>query len=383
MVYLHRILEQSLARYIQAFPVVGITGPRQSGKSTLLKHALINHYQYVSFDDDEKIHEFEDDPKRFMRNHSNEVIFDEVQKVPKLFNAIKLAVDNDRDKMGKFILTGSSQFSMLSKITESLAGRIGLLNLLPFQFNEIPDDLREQSIYKGAYPEIIKRNYINSNIWYSAYITTYLEKDVRQISQVGNIRDFSRFIRLLAANAAQILNMSRFATDIGVAVSTIKNWISVLEASYIIFLLPPFYENYGKRIVKSQKLYFYDTGLVAHLTGITNKKLFENSPATGALFENYIISEIKKNIFHHDIQAQMYYLRTSNGVEVDLIIDHLTHKEFVEIKHNESFKPLMLKPMKDFITDNDQGSLIYLGQTRNYDNNLNLYHYGDYLTKTV
>lgn len=379
MLYLHRTLESPLQEFLQAFPVVGITGPRQSGKSTLLKHALFNHYKYITFDDEEKILEFEDDPTRFMRQYANEVIFDEVQKVPKLFNAVKLAVDNDRDKMGKFILTGSSQFSMLTKITESLAGRIGLLNLLPFQYLEIPESLREEAIYRGSYPEIIKRNYSNSVLWYGSYITTYLEKDVRQVSQIGNIRDFSRFIRLLAANTAQILNLSRFATDIGVAVSTIKNWISVLEASYIIFLLPPFYENYGKRIVKSPKIYFYDTGLVAYLTGISNKSLFENGPLNGAIFENYIISEVKKNIFHRNLNAQLYYLRTSNGVEVDLIIDHFTHKQLVEIKYNESFKPLMIKPLRSLLTEKDTGNLVYLGNSRKIDHNVYLTSYKDFL----
>lgn len=379
MVYIHRTIEEQLIKYLNIFPVVGVTGPRQSGKSTLLKHALLNHYQYVSFDDEEKILEFEDDSKRFIRRYSNEVIFDEVQKVPKLFNAVKMQVDNDREKMGKFVLTGSSQFSLLTKITESLAGRIGLLTLLPFQYLEIPSMYREASIYKGSYPEIVKRGYHESASWYSAYMTTYLEKDVRQISQIGNIRDFSRFVRLLAANTAQILNLSRFATDIGVAVSTIKNWLSVLEASYIVFVLPPFFENYGKRIVKSPKVYFYDTGLVAYLTGISTKTLFENGPMTGALFENYVISEVKKKIAHHDTNAQMYYLRTSHGVEVDLIIDYLTYKEFVEIKFNESFKPSMLKPMNEFIQGGDKGTLVYMGSTREYEEHIKLSYFGDFL----
>lgn len=380
MVYIHRILEKVLEEYLNVFPVVGITGPRQSGKSTLIKHALLNHYQYITFDDEEKILEFEDDPKRFLRQYGDEVIFDEVQKVPKIFNAIKLAIDEDRDKTGKFVLTGSSQFSMLTKINESLAGRIGLLNLLPFQFAEIPQDLRYESIYKGSYPEIVKRHYSHSEAWYNAYISTYLEKDVRQISQIGNIRDFSRFIRLLAGNTSQILNLSRFATDIGVAVTTIKHWISVLEASYIIFLLPPFYENYGKRLIKSPKIYFYDTGLVAFLAGIKNQELFENGPMTGALFENYIVSETKKLIYHNNKHANMYYLRTNHGVEVDLIIDYLTYKELIEIKFNETYKPLMVKPMKEFIGTQDKGYLVYMGKTRPIDEQIQLNNYGDFLT---
>lgn len=379
MVYYTRVLEPQLKNFLESFPVIGITGPRQSGKSTLLKHCMVNHYRYVTFDDQEMVSDFVHDPKRFMRQFSNDVIFDEVQKVPEIFNYIKLAVDEDRERLGKFILTGSSQFSMLTRITESLAGRIGLLTLLPLQYAEIPKHLRSDAIYKGSYPEIVKRSYTNSWIWYGSYISTYLEKDVRQISQIGDMRDFSRFIQLLAANTAQSLNLTRFANDIGVSVPTVKRWISVLEASYIIFLLPPFYQNLGKRIVKSPKVYFYDTGLVAYLTQITDQALFEKGPMAGSLFENYVIAEIKKKLFHTNDSAKMYYYRTSHGVEVDLLIDRGLYKEWVEVKFNETFKPIMLSPMKSLMAEQDKGILLYTGTTREYDPNILISNFGDYL----
>src|SRR5438105_148315 len=201
MRYIHRILESSVERYLHAFPVVGITGPRQSGKSTLLRH-MLKDYTYVTFDDQRMIHFFEEDPQGFLQRYGNRIIFDEVQYVPELFNAIKVAVDSDRQNYGKFVLTASSQFIFLQKIMESLAGRIGLLSLLPFQYKEIPKKLVEESIYKGAYPELVDRTYKNSDLWYAAYFDTYLSKDVRTLSNIGDLRDFRRFIQLLAANTS-------------------------------------------------------------------------------------------------------------------------------------------------------------------------------------
>lgn len=293
MAYVKRVLESGLLAYLHNFPVVGLTGPRQSGKSTLLQ-ALLPNYKYLTFDD-YKLQDFlQSDPEAFMATYSEHIIFDEIQKMPELFNYLKIAVDNDRMNYGKFVVTGSSQFSSIKNITESLAGRIGLLSLLPFQFSEMPTELRSLSIFKGSYPELVNRSYREASAWYSSYIDTYLNKDVRTLSNIGDLRDFQRFITLLAANTAQILNLSSYARDLGVAVNTIKRWLSILEASYIIYLLPPFYKNYNKRVVKSPKLYFYDTGLVSYLVGITTQQLYENGPMAGSLFENYLVTEILK-----------------------------------------------------------------------------------------
>lgn len=236
MVYYSRKEESTLKRYLQVFPIVGVTGPRQSGKSTLLKHVLPD-FTYITFDDPKNILSFTDDPEGFLKNYSSHVIFDEVKAVPELFKYLKMAVDENRS-YGNFVLTGPSQFKFLKHITESLAGRIGLMSLLPFQYQEMPKNCIEESVFKGCYPELGARHYVESELWYSAYIETYVNKDVRLLSEIGNLLDFQRFIQLLAANVTQLLDFSLYARDIGVSVPTIKRWLSILEASYIIFIVP-------------------------------------------------------------------------------------------------------------------------------------------------
>lgn len=379
MPYYHRLIENKLLNYLNIFPVVGLTGPRQSGKSTLLKHQLGDSYRYVTFDNQSIVDAFYTDPDRFMEQYSDHVIFDEVQKAPEIFDYIKIAVDNDRQNYGKYILTGSSQFSFIHQISESLAGRMGLLTLLPFQYLEIPESLRDQAIYSGSYPELIDREYAYKEEWYASYLTTYLEKDVRSLGQIGDLRDFSRFINLLASNASQILNQTNYARDLGVSVPTIKRWLSVLEASYIIYLLPPYYKNIGKRIVKSPKLYFFDTGLVAYLTRINSKELYENGPMTGQLFENYIITEIYKRELLDSKHKELCYYRTSHGEEIDLIIDRVQSKELIEIKSSNTFKTAMLKPIKSLLEKNDQGFLLYNGKEFPLEPNIKIINYRDYL----
>jgi predicted AAA+ superfamily ATPase len=379
MNYQHRIIEPVIQEYLKIFPVLGLTGPRQSGKSTLLQN-LLPDYQYVTFDDYRQINLFQQDPIRFLELYPNNTIFDEVQKVPELFNFIKMAVDKHRHLKGRYILTGSSQFTLLKNISESLAGRIGLLTLLPFQSAEIPNTLRQPSIYSGAYPELVERSYQYSQEWYASYIETYIHKDIAQLGGVGDLRDFRHLINLLAANTSQILNMSRFANDIGVDVKTIQRWLSILEASYIIFLLPPFYDNLGKRIVKSPKIYFYDTGIVSFLTGIETQKMFEQGPLSGAIFENYVISEILKREKHQNTNAELYYYRTSNGQEVDLIIDRKAHREWIEIKSSKTFHPRMMKTLENLVSPQDLGYLIYQGEAFPYYPPLKVVNTQDYLS---
>ncbi len=379
VIYQHRVLEATLKKYVQYFPIIGLTGPRQSGKSTLLQHVL-PEYTYVTFDDYRIISLFHNDPERFLTIYNDKVIFDEVQKLPELFNHIKMAVDKNRDHKGTFVLTGSSQFSLLKNSSESLAGRIGLLSLYPFQFAEIPATLQDESIFRGGYPELIDRRYEFYNEWFSSYVETYIHKDIAAVGHVGDLRDFRRLLQLLAANTAQQLNMSRFASDLGVDVKTVKRWIALLEASYIIFLIPPFYKNYGKRLVKSPKLYFYDTGLVSFLTGIENKALYENGPLAGPIFENYIVSEILKKERHANQTSELYYLRTSHGVEVDLIIDRKTTKEFIEIKHSYTFNPKMTAAMHAFmIEEGNTGFLLYNGEDFPYYDPIRVLNYKNFL----
>lgn len=376
--YYHRLIEPYLKEYLSAFPVVGLVGPRQSGKSTLLQHELGNRYRYVSFDQQAIVDFFYDDPQKFIAQYSDHVIFDEVQKVPEIFNAIKIVVDNDRQCYGKYVLTGFSQFSFIQGISESLAGRMGLLTLLPFHYLEVPAQLQTQALYCGGYPELVTRAYQYKEAWYASYMTTYLERDVRLLAQIGDLRDFSRFIHLLAANTGQQLNLSYYARDIGVAVSTIKRWVSILEASYIIFLLPPYYKNYGKRLVKSPKVFFWDTGLAAYLTRISTAELFDNGPMTGQLFENYVIAEIYKYELLDPTNKELCYWRTNHGEEVDLIIDRFTHKEVIEIKSGQTFKPSMTKTMEGLLDKQDRGYLLYRGDVFPYTEQVRVIPYGDY-----
>ncbi|MGA2623847.1 MAG: ATP-binding protein [Bacteroidota bacterium] len=379
MAYIHRVLEGAVRKYLKIFPVVGLTGPRQSGKSTLIKNLLDDKYRYVTFDDLTNVDRFHSDPAGFMRVYSDKVIFDEVQRAPELFSYVKLAVDSDREHYGKFVLTGSSQFAFMKRVSESLAGRIGLLTLLPFQFAEMPVSFQDTSIFMGGYPELVTRKYKGSFDWYTSYLDTYLTRDIRDQREIGDIRDFRLFLQMLATRASQVLNMSEVARDIGISVPTVKKWISVLEASYVVFLLPPFYKNLGKRIVKSPKLYFYDTGMVSYLTGIRNTELFERGPMQGPIFENYIVSEIHKKELHIRSGAELYYFRTSNGVEIDLIVDRKTEKHFIEIKTGETYKSEMVRGIMQIKKPDEVGYLLYRGKNLDSSRDLKVINYREYL----
>lgn len=361
MHYCKRIAENTLKRYLNAFPVVGVTGPRQSGKSTMLRHVL-PEYTYLSFDDPKHRLAFQDDPEGFLKTKTQQIIFDEVQYVPEIFNYIKIRVDEARLDYGNVVLTASSQFQFLRHATESLAGRIGLLALLPFQYIEIPHDVRAAAVFQGAYPELVMRHYREASLWYAAYLETYLSKDVRLLANIGDMRDFHRFIQLLASQIGQILDLSIYARDIGVSVPTIKRWLSILEASYIVFTLPPFYANHGKRLIKRPKVYFYDTGLVSYLTGINNFAQYDQGPLAGALFENYIVSEILKKEMHNARHSSMYFLRTQDKAEVDLIIDDKTKKTYIEIKKSATFNPKMLRGLLNLAGSQDERLVLYQGE---------------------
>jgi len=378
-IYIKRNLEHTLLQYLKYFPVIGITGPRQSGKSTMLLNSLGNKYKYISFDDYKNVNLFSEDPERFVKMNNGKVIFDEVQKVPEIFNYIKVIVDKDRLNYGNFILTGSNQFSIMKNISESLAGRIGLLSLLPFDFNEIPDHLKNTSIYNGGYPELVIRDYKFSNQWYSSYIQTYLERDLKLIINIGDIRDFNQLIKYLAINTSQILDISKISRELGISVNTVKRWISVLEASYIIFLLPPYYMNKGKQIVKRPKIYFYDTGLVSYLTGIESEKDFENGVMTGSLFENYIISEVIKKEIHKKSDANFYFYKTNHGIEIDLIIDRKKTQNYIEIKSSYSFKTSFLKSILSLKEKNQMGILVYRGDDIPYAQDIKVLNYQNFL----
>ena len=338
--YIKRELEAKIKKLVKSFPAIVLTGPRQSGKSTTLRRLFGETHQYVTFDDPVGRAKCQEDPKLFLDNLEENVILDEIQYVPKILSYIKMAIDEDRKKTGRFIITGSQQFNLIKDLGDTLAGRAALLTLLPFNYLEIRNTVKTtnaenifiRSCLRGSYPELMVSPKIDPSEWYAGYMQTYLERDVRGLHNVGNLSEFQRFIQLLAARCAQTINLSSYASDLGVAVNTIKNWLSILAASQIIFFLYPYYRNIGKRLIKSPKIYFNDCGLISYLTGLKTKEHILSGPLAGHLFENYVVSETNKILTGKGDVPRLYYIRTSKGEEIDLIIEKESRLYPYEIK---------------------------------------------------
>jgi len=350
--YIHRNIERLIEKSVKSFSAIAVTGPRQSGKTTLLKN-LFPAYSYLSFDDPLIREQAIVDPNLFLETAGNKVILDEIQYVPQLLSYIKQIIDDNRQVKGKFILTGSQRFNLIKSLGDTLAGRIALFELLSFSHTEKKERTGMttfvNSCVRGSYPEPYLYKNIDSEIWYASYLQTYIERDIRTIYDIGNLREFQNFMKLLAARCSQILNLSSLAVDIGVSVNTIKRWISILEASGIIFLLPPFYNNFGKRVVKSPKIYFLDCGLVCYLMRIKDKNFLLNGPFAGALFENYCIQEVVKHFYNSGKTPNIFFSRTNNGVEVDLIIESsFMNISLIEIKISKTLKLSMADNIKKF-----------------------------------
>ncbi|MBI5634141.1 MAG: ATP-binding protein [Nitrospirae bacterium] len=306
------------------FPVVFVTGARQTGKTSILTH-LFRDSSYVTFDDPAKAAEAENAPSDFLRSLKLPAIIDEAQYVPGLFRHIKVVVD-EKKKKGQFFITGSQNFSLMQNLTESLAGRCGIVNLHSLSAGEVmrsrPKTSIEDYISMGGFPALHADSEVVPQHWYPSYIATYLERDVRNILRVGTLREFNRFLRAAAIRTAQTLSLSDLARDISVSPNTIKSWISVLQASHIAYLLEPYHRNLGKRLVKSPKLYFLDTGLVAYLMGISTWQDIINSPLAGALWETYAFNQIYRHLLTQGMtNPALYYWRTSAGQEVDFVIE--------------------------------------------------------------
>lgn len=304
------------------FPVITLTGPRQSGKTTLVK-SVFSDLPYVSLEDIDVRSNALRDPKAFLSNFPNGAVLDEIQRTPDLFSYLQGIVDEKKNV--QFVLTGSQNFQLLQGITQSLAGRTMLLKLMPFSLSElgkagIEFNNYEDVIFKGLYPGIYDRK-IGPQFFYPSYIGTYIEKDVRQIKNIENLNNFTRFLQLCAGRTGQILNMNSLAVDAGISTNTAKSWLSVLEASYIIYFLQPFYKNFNKRIVKSPKIYFFDTGLVCSLIGIENEFRVKNYHSKGALFENLMINEFLKNRLNNGLTPRLYFWQNKTKQEVDLIVE--------------------------------------------------------------
>jgi len=333
-----RQLENKVKQLIGKYPVVSITGPRQSGKTTLVKN-LFPGFNYVSLEEIDMREFAQNDPRGFFRNFPSKTIIDEAQRVPELFSYMQTIVDSN--KKAKFIISGSQSFLLSEKIIQSLAGRVAVLKLLPFSLSElnqvkIANRDFETFIFTGFYPRIYDRK-INPRDFYTNYLQTYVERDVRLIKNISNLNDFIKFLKLCAGRIGQLLSLSSLANDTGISVNTAKSWLSVLEASYIIFTLKPYYKNFNKRVIKNPKLYFYDTGLASSLLGIENIKQIDSHYARGNLFENLILSELLKKRFNSGLESNIYFWRDNKGIEIDCLVDKVAQIMPIEIKSGQTF----------------------------------------------
>lgn len=362
-----RKIVSEINRLKKGFPVLAVTGPRQSGKTTLLKE-MFPDYEYFNLENPEILMTLENDPATFIREHQNKVIIDEVQKVPDLLSYIQVTVD-EQQIMGNFIVSGSENLLLSEKINQSLAGRAAYIQLLPLSNEELIDaNLLKKSVYDqiftGFYPAIYSRD-VRVTDYYNQYIATYAERDLKQISNISDLSLFRKFFALLAGRIGQVLNVASLANDVGVSAVTIENWISILEASYLIFRLQPHYNNFGKRHIKSSKIYFTDTGLACRLLSISSPDELKTHYLLGSLFENLIILEIKKQLLNTSNNSGLYFFRDSNGNEVDLIIDQGLKQIPIEIKAGGTFNTDYLKGIKywNSLTSSDTKSfVIYTGE---------------------
>ena len=345
-----REIESELKSYAKQFPVVAVLGPRQSGKTTIVQETFKKHL-YFSLEDTNTRDAARSDPKLFIESKLNKhgVIIDEVQYVPDLFSYIQIAADN-HEKPGYFILTGSQNYLLNQSISQSLAGRVGILTLLPLSVGELqasslrPDNISEL-MYKGQYPRVYARN-VQPKALYPSYIQTYVERDVRQIKNVTDLNLFQTFIRLCAGRIGQLLNLTSLSNDCGISVNTAKEWISLLASSYIIFLLQPHHKNFSKRLIKSPKLYFYDTGLACSLLRMESAEQLHTHYIRGNLFESFIVSEFLKYLLNRGLQPNLYFWRDRSGHEVDILIETAEKLVPVEIKSGKTINSSFFDGLK-------------------------------------
>ncbi|MDR0574674.1 MAG: ATP-binding protein [Tannerella sp.] len=363
-----REIVHAIIEIIDKYPLIAITGPRQSGKTTMLK-SLFPNYRYVSLENPDIRNFALSDPNGFLNEFSNQVILDEVQRVPALFSYLQTKIDEDR-VMGQFILSGSQNFHLMQHITQSLAGRVAIFKLFPFDFQELKiagllQDNYIDNLLKGFYPAIYDRN-IPSKEFYSNYVQTYVQRDVSELIAIKDLRLFQNFIALCATRAGQLLNLNSIAKECGISQPTAKSWMSALANSYIMFLLYPYYENFSKRIVKTPKLYFYDSGLLCYLLKLDSVEQIQLNAFKGNLFENMMIAEYVKRIHHTNKLNEIWFWRDNEGHEVDLIVQHGQQQDAFEFKSTQTIMPDLFKGLNLYqkISQKEhlQKSLVYTGK---------------------
>lgn len=386
MRYVSRSLEPVLERAAREFPAVVLTGARQTGKTTLLQHLFGDRYRYVSLEALDTLSAASADPRGFLQMYAPPVILDEAQNAPNLLPYIKEYIDAKRERKGQFILSGSQNLLMMQRVSETLAGRCAVLRLMPLSFSEMAGTPQASFVWErehatsearvslaewwrrflqGTYPEIALASERDFTLWYASYVQTYLERDVRVLRQVGDLLSYQTFLRVLAARSGQLLNLSDISRDLGISVNTAKAWLSVLEATHQVIVLRPYHENIGKRLVKTPKVYFADTGLLCYLVGLRSVEHAIASPMAGAIVETAAISEIVKRLWHHGEEPRVTFWRTSSGQEVDLLVEQQGRLVPLEVKATATPRPTMASGLQAFLHDYphraDRGYLIHLG----------------------
>ncbi len=345
MNYIYRSISKCILDAIQYYSVITITGPRQVGKTTLCKN-LFPDYTYINLEYPAQRTIIEQDIEAFFANSNTHLIIDEVHHLPQMLSYIQVLVDENPDR--KFILTGSSNFALLHQITQSLAGRTALFTLLPFAQSELSgtkDLSTDQLLYQGFYPAIYTKN-IPASMLYRDYYNTYVERDIHQLLKVKNLQAFQTFIRLCAGRVGSECNFSSLSNDVGVSVPTITEWVSILQASYIVWKLPPYFANINKRLVKTPKLYFYDTGLLCYLLGIENVQQLKTHPLRGSIFENMVLNEVLKSRFNQGKDNNLCFYRENKGFEVDLVSPQSNKLSIMEIKSAKTFTKDFMRGIK-------------------------------------
>ena len=347
--YIERDVTPHLQKLMSSYPVVTICGPRQSGKTTLARH-LYPEYDYVSLENYNERQRFYDDPVGFLALHAAPCIFDEVQNTPELLSYLQGIVD-ENDTPGMYILTGSVQMELQEKVTQSLAGRTGFVDLLPLSLHELQSAgialSRDEYMLQGGLPRVHVQKIDPVNA-YSDYFRSYVERDIRQLVNIRNLSEFELFVRLLASRVGQVVNLSAMAGEVGASSTTLREWLTLLEASYIVFTLHPYYRNFGKRLTKTPKIYFTEPGLVASLLGIETPAQMGRDPLVGNMFENLVVLEALKSRFNAGRRSNLYFFRDAKGFEIDLILDEQRQPLPVEIKSTHTYDLNLTKNLRQF-----------------------------------